>query len=518
MIFFRTPFYSVTLVALLAIPAMANPSNTGGQSGVSRTLSTYSLGKGSINTGLGFKADYAYHGIYLYNQDGSVEKQSPTLLSEDLYFGYGITNWFDASIDLPVYQDIWEDHSENASGLGDLSIGFKLQHPGLYQEAPFRVAYYMRMVLPTGTDDAGYFQRHSYQTQSTTNTNGAFTMDGFALNPMMLWSLDLAKFPFKLPLTLHANFGGIAQVQQGQRRHHSALLGSFAAEYQVKPSVSVFGEISGEAKLVEFAESYNFTTDLNNDVIRFALGTNIKCKNGINTSVSVDVGLSEKTNSRRLNWERENDDGDESRYTTVKTPRVGLNLQVGYAKRGKNAGHVLGRFFAPEDTILVVKYDTLKVLSHDTVKIVQNDTIRVQVRDTVVIIKNDTIKVVQTIDPNQALQRGILAFPSINFVTGSAELTQASYATLNDIAQSMLTFTTVKIEVRGYTDATGTVEVNKKLSQARAESVTKYLTSKGVPALRLTPIGLGASAPIADNSSVEGRTLNRRVELKRFDK
>jgi len=513
-------------LALTASVAIANPLNTGGQSGVAHTTTTYALGQGSINTGLSVKADYAYHDVMLTNADGTTSLQSPVLLSQDAFIGYGVTNWLDASLDLPLYQDIWANHTDKAVGIGDLQVGFKVQHPGLYQEAPFQVAYLLRATFPTASEDAGYFQRHTYYSSRFSATEGGFGTGGFSLNPTMIWSLDFSKFPSRIPLALNANLGGFAQAQEGEqgshRRYHSALLGNFAAEYQVNPKVSVFGEISGEAKLYDFIEGYNFTTDLRNDVLRFALGSTYKMSNGLQTSLSLDLAISD-WDTHRIEWQKANDDGVVEKYTTSNTPRVGLNLTVGYAKRGKDAKHVAGRFFAPEDTVTitkidtVLKYDTLQVRTHDTLEVVKNDTIKVQVRDTVLIVKNDTLKVVQNQSPQTIIQYGVLVFPSINFETGSAKLTTGSYATLNDIAQSMNTFPEVKVEVRGYTDVTGTVERNKVISQERAQSVIDYLSGKGVNKARLVAVGLGASNPIADNGTTEGRVLNRRVEIKRID-
>lgn len=69
------------------------------------------------------------------------------------------------------------------------------------------------------------------------------------------------------------------------------------------------------------------------------------------------------------------------------------------------------------------------------------------------------------------------------------------------------------IEVQGHTDNVGNEDYNQKLSKRRAESVLNYLVKKGINKKRLTSKGYGASQPIADNSSEEGRQLNRRVEL-----
>jgi len=72
----------------------------------------------------------------------------------------------------------------------------------------------------------------------------------------------------------------------------------------------------------------------------------------------------------------------------------------------------------------------------------------------------------------------------------------------------------VDVLVVGHTDSTGDREYNIGLGKRRAEAVVEYLVLKGVEAERLTPVGLGFSQPIADNSSDEGRAENRRIEFR----
>ena len=71
----------------------------------------------------------------------------------------------------------------------------------------------------------------------------------------------------------------------------------------------------------------------------------------------------------------------------------------------------------------------------------------------------------------------------------------------------------VKMLVVGHTDSIGDKEYNVGLGKRRAEAVVEYLALKGVDADRLTPVGLGFSQPIADNSTGEGRAANRRIEF-----
>ena len=75
-----------------------------------------------------------------------------------------------------------------------------------------------------------------------------------------------------------------------------------------------------------------------------------------------------------------------------------------------------------------------------------------------------------------------------------------------------------KIEVQGHTDPRGGRAYNVRLSQARAESVTKALVQRGVEAERLASKGYGPDVPIAENDTEEGRQKNRRVQFKIIEK
>ncbi len=72
----------------------------------------------------------------------------------------------------------------------------------------------------------------------------------------------------------------------------------------------------------------------------------------------------------------------------------------------------------------------------------------------------------------------------------------------------------INVSVQGYTDSIGTDAYNLKLSQRRAESVTRFLVDGGVSAARLTAVGYGESDPVATNETEDGRAQNRRVELR----
>jgi OOP family OmpA-OmpF porin len=73
----------------------------------------------------------------------------------------------------------------------------------------------------------------------------------------------------------------------------------------------------------------------------------------------------------------------------------------------------------------------------------------------------------------------------------------------------------IKVEIGGHTDAGGSEKVNQKISEKRALSAKKYLQDKfNIPDHRMTIKGYGESKPISDNRTKEGRSKNRRVELR----
>jgi outer membrane protein OmpA-like peptidoglycan-associated protein len=111
-----------------------------------------------------------------------------------------------------------------------------------------------------------------------------------------------------------------------------------------------------------------------------------------------------------------------------------------------------------------------------------------------------------------------LVLEGVTFKLGSADLTDESAAVLDEVAESLKAWPEVSIEIGGYTDSSGPAELNRDLSQQRADSVRNYLVSQGVAPSRITAVGYGEDNPIASNATSEGRAMNRRVEIKRTDR
>jgi outer membrane protein OmpA-like peptidoglycan-associated protein len=118
---------------------------------------------------------------------------------------------------------------------------------------------------------------------------------------------------------------------------------------------------------------------------------------------------------------------------------------------------------------------------------------------------------VTSLDDYEA-KRGI----TVNFKAGSYRLSPESTAALDEIATQAKTERAYVIEITGFASSEGSLALNRRLSQQRADAVVRYLAENHMIPLRriITPFGYGESNPIAENTSREGREQNRRVEVK----
>jgi outer membrane protein OmpA-like peptidoglycan-associated protein len=110
-------------------------------------------------------------------------------------------------------------------------------------------------------------------------------------------------------------------------------------------------------------------------------------------------------------------------------------------------------------------------------------------------------------------KEGHIAIYGIYFDVDKATLKGESEVALQHILDLLKKNPKLKLQVQGHTDDTGDAAHNEKLSDDRAQSVKKWLVEHGIDAARLTTKGFGATKPVADNKTVEGRAKNRRVEL-----
>ncbi|PZX11407.1 OOP family OmpA-OmpF porin [Palleronia aestuarii] len=108
----------------------------------------------------------------------------------------------------------------------------------------------------------------------------------------------------------------------------------------------------------------------------------------------------------------------------------------------------------------------------------------------------------------------ILTLRQITFAPGSDEIDTASRESVDAIADILRQCEDVTMEVAGYTDSQGGEEMNRRLSQSRADALIAALMARRIVTAPLTAVGYGEEDPIADNSTPEGREANRRIEFR----
>ncbi|MCI2399597.1 OmpA family protein [Aliiroseovarius subalbicans] len=129
----------------------------------------------------------------------------------------------------------------------------------------------------------------------------------------------------------------------------------------------------------------------------------------------------------------------------------------------------------------------------------------------------------EALDPEQALPapeecvasiNTVLSEAKITFAPGSANIDAEARATIDKIVELMKGCVDVPMEIAGYTDSQGREEMNRALSQSRAQAVLNALLARRVLTSNLTAHGYGEEDPIADNGTEEGREANRRINFR----
>jgi outer membrane protein OmpA-like peptidoglycan-associated protein len=131
----------------------------------------------------------------------------------------------------------------------------------------------------------------------------------------------------------------------------------------------------------------------------------------------------------------------------------------------------------------------------------QDDELRAQLQNTGVSVTRQGDNIILNMPGN------------ITFATGSSDINADFFPVLNSVALVVNKYEKTYIDIVGHTDNVGSAEMNQKLSEARANSVARYLESQKVLPARIVTSGMGMNKPIASNATPEGRAQNRRVEI-----
>lgn len=124
-------------------------------------------------------------------------------------------------------------------------------------------------------------------------------------------------------------------------------------------------------------------------------------------------------------------------------------------------------------------------------------------------------KAVDTMDKMVKFQ--MLKTETVLFPFNQYKLSAESKQQLDDIARQVEGHDRYMVEVQGYTDKSGTADANFQLSQMRAQEVVRYLVNEHkIPIHNISSIGSGYNSPVADDTTRDGRKMNRRVEVRVF--
>lgn len=121
---------------------------------------------------------------------------------------------------------------------------------------------------------------------------------------------------------------------------------------------------------------------------------------------------------------------------------------------------------------------------------------------------------VEQVTDSNGLQAIKVTFSSgILFPTNGTELSNNAKTELAKFAQSLKNFPETNVQIFGYTDNTGSYEVNQRVANGRADAVYSFLVQQGVNFDRLKAMGIPMADYVASNDTAEGRAKNRRVEI-----
>ena len=109
----------------------------------------------------------------------------------------------------------------------------------------------------------------------------------------------------------------------------------------------------------------------------------------------------------------------------------------------------------------------------------------------------------------------VIRLRGIKFPVGLSTLTPQNFSLLSKVQRAIHSFEKATVLIEGHTDSTGSDQINKKLSQERAESVKAYLIANDADMVdRVKAFGFGSDHPLATNDTPEGRAINRRIDVR----
>ncbi|MBD3421296.1 MAG: OmpA family protein [Chitinivibrionales bacterium] len=276
---------------LNAVQKNAPVINRFGHTGLfySHSAKTLRMGRLSVNAYTNWTADSDFMLLY----DSTAFEGNLFMYNLVPAIGYGVTNFLDFSVSLPVYWDHIFPESKDSrldGSYGDIEITGKFQYPPYPHSTIFEVAFLGGMSFPTGNDGEGIFPRHSYYLQQEEDTLdysqliSVYTSTVPELDLKMLWTLDLNAINKASPVYVHVNFGSRFTFHADLE---NLFLLNLAFEYHPVGWLNLFTEFSGETRMSNVKDGFK----LGEDPLRLSPGVSFTPPGGFYVTLGGDVSL-----------------------------------------------------------------------------------------------------------------------------------------------------------------------------------------------------------------------------------
>jgi outer membrane protein OmpA-like peptidoglycan-associated protein len=270
-----------------------------GQRGLMSVNSAHTLGTGRI--ALGVYGDGSLDQSYLKMLETNkrvdfemvIDTSDPAISTFNFqpFIGAGFADFFDMSLMLPIHLDMMGKNQE--TGIGDLRASFKLNARGAKSTPVFDVGFMGAMLLPTGSDQKGFFPRHLYYfnkdsltaSPPVARTSGFYSLKKMAFETDMLLSLDLSALKFSIPLIFHINYGMLFCTAPDA---DNAMLFAGGLELHLLRSLAITGEFNSEMRLYNVSHGFR----LNQDILAVTPALVITPPHGFMLTAGCDFSLS----------------------------------------------------------------------------------------------------------------------------------------------------------------------------------------------------------------------------------
>ncbi len=310
--------------------------NTEGQKGVVRTFSAKTLGRATMDIGLGL--NYAQDSEFMQNVrkvtasgDSLIGEGSARLLNGTVHIGLGTASFLDFAASLPFYYDrAGIDGIDRDGGIGDLSLSTKFLYPPPGKRRVFYQSYYLGFTIPTGNSRSGVFPRHTfyYNEADTSGSDANYPMKGRfytpecgTFKPLMLWTFDIGSVVKKFQFQIDVNLGGVFSFD-GERQN--LVLANIALEYEPVEVLSIFVDFAGKSRWDNFETKFRVGTD----PLMLSPGIRLNTPVGLYVSFAGDFALFRDAQEEK--WEPDHGDMDDWKYYTYVYPKYGFQFLMGW--------------------------------------------------------------------------------------------------------------------------------------------------------------------------------------------